>query len=78
MICMTCAANCYLDLLDKLQKQVYRAVGSKTAASPPLNGNRPKPFFLCGFSFKNIHESQDSRERGGHFINSSVPLSPAS
>ena len=35
-------------------------------------------FFLSGFSFTNIHESQDCRGRGGHFFNSSLPLPPAS
>ena len=34
-------------------------------------------FFLSGFSFTNIHESQDCRGRGGHFFNSSLPLPPA-
>ena len=35
-------------------------------------------FFLSGFSFTNIHESQDCREGGGHFFNSSLPLPSAS
>ena len=34
-------------------------------------------FFLYGFSFTTIHESQDCRERGRHFLNSSLPLPPA-
>ena len=35
-------------------------------------------FFLSGFCFTNIHESQDCKGRGGgHFINSSLPLPPA-
>ena len=38
--------------------------------------NAERFFFLCGSSFTNIHESQDCRGRGGHFINSSLP--PAS
>ena len=35
-------------------------------------------FFLSGFSFTNIHKSQDCREGGGHFFNSSILLPPAS
>ena len=35
-------------------------------------------FFLSGFSFTNIHDSQNSRGRGGYFFYSSVPLPPAS
>ena len=35
-------------------------------------------FFLSGFSFKYIHDSQDSRGRGGYLDNSSLPLPPAS
>ena len=37
-------------------------------------------FFLSGFSFTTIHESRNCRaeEGGGHFFNSSLPLSPAS
>ena len=35
-------------------------------------------FFLSGFSFMNIHDSQDSRGRGGYLFNSSLPLPPAS
>ena len=37
-------------------------------------------FFLCGFSFTSIHESQDCRGKGREFIffNSSLPLPPAS
>ena len=38
----------------------------------------PDFFFLCGFSFTNIHESQDCRGRGRHLFNSSLPLPPAS
>ena len=34
-------------------------------------------FFLSGFSFTTIHESQDCRGRG-HFFNSSLSLPPAS
>ena len=34
-------------------------------------------FFLSGFCFTNIHESQDCRGRGD-FFNSSLPVSPAS
>ena len=35
--------------------------------------------FLSGFSFTNILDSQDSRERGGYLFNSStIPLPPAS
>ena len=29
-------------------------------------------FFLSGFSLMNIHESQDCREGGRHFLNSSL------
>ena len=44
-----------------------------------LTKDERKPsFFLCGFSFTNIHQSQDCRERGGHFFNSSLPFSPSS
>ena len=35
--------------------------------------NRFRFFFLSGFSFTNIHESQDCRGRG-HLFNSSLPL----
>ena len=35
-------------------------------------------FFLSGFSFTNIHKSQDCKEGGGHFFNSSLPFPPAS
>ena len=35
-------------------------------------------FFLSGFCFMNIHDSQDSRGRGGNLFNSSLPLPPAS
>ena len=35
-------------------------------------------FFLSGFSFTNIHDSQDSRRGGGYLFNSSLPLLPAS
>ena len=35
-------------------------------------------FFLSGFSFTTIHESQDCRGRGRVFFNSSVPLPPTS
>ena len=35
-------------------------------------------FFLSGFSFTSIHDSQDSRGRGGYLFNSSLPLPPAS
>ena len=35
-------------------------------------------FFLFGFSFTTIHESQDCRGRGRVFLNSSLPLPPAS
>ena len=35
-------------------------------------------FFLSGFSFTSIHESQDCRGRGGHVFISSLPLPPAS
>ena len=31
-------------------------------------------FFLSGFSFRKICESQDCREGGGHFFNSSLSL----
>ena len=34
-------------------------------------------FFLSGFSFTNIHDSRDSRGRGGYLFNSSLPLPPA-
>ena len=34
-------------------------------------------FFLSGFSFTKIHDSQDSMEAGGYFFNSSLPLLPA-
>ena len=35
-------------------------------------------FFLFGFSFMNIHDSQDSRYRGRYFFYSSLPLPPTS
>ena len=35
-------------------------------------------FFLSGFCFMDIHDSQDSRGRGGDLFNSSLPLPPAS
>ena len=35
-------------------------------------------FLLSGFSFTNIRDSQDSRERGDYFIISFLPLPPAS
>ena len=35
-------------------------------------------FFLSGFYFRNIYELHDRKGRGGHFINSSVLLPPAS
>ena len=35
-------------------------------------------FFLSGFSFTNIQESQDCRGRGRALLNSSLPLPPAS
>ena len=35
-------------------------------------------FFLSRFSFTNILESQDCREGGGYFFNSSLPLPPDS
>ena len=35
-------------------------------------------FFLSGFSFTNIHDSQDSREGGGYLFKSSLPFPPAS
>ena len=34
-------------------------------------------FFLSGFSFTNIHDTQDSRGRGRYLFNSSLPLPPA-
>ena len=36
------------------------------------------PSTLPGFSFTNIHDSKDSRERGRLFFKSSLPLPPAS
>ena len=35
-------------------------------------------FFVSGFSFTTIHKSQDCREGGGYFFNSSLPLLPIS
>ena len=35
-------------------------------------------FFLFGFSFTNIYDSQDSRERGRYLFNSSLPHPAAS
>ena len=35
-------------------------------------------FFLSGFSFTTIYESQNCREGGRHFFNSSLPFPPAS
>ena len=35
-------------------------------------------FFYLGFSFTNIHNSQDSRGRGGYLLNSSLSLPPPS
>ena len=35
-------------------------------------------FFLSGFSFMNIYDSQDTREGGGYLFNSSLPLPPVS
>ena len=35
-------------------------------------------FFLSGLYFTNIHDSQDSRGRGGHLFTSFLPLPPAS
>ena len=67
MICMTCAANCYFDLLDKLQKQVYRAVGSKIAASLPLNGNQPKPFFSMWVFFQEHSQITGQQGKGRAF-----------
>ena len=38
-----------------------------------------KTFFVFfGISFTKIHNSQDSREVGDYFFNSSLPLPPAS
>ena len=34
--------------------------------------------FLSGFPFTNIHDSQNSMERGGYPLNSSLPLPPTS
>ena len=35
-------------------------------------------FLLSEFSFVNIHDSRDSKERGGYFFSSSIPFPPAS
>ena len=35
-------------------------------------------FFLSGFFFTGIHDSQDSRGREGYFFNSPPPLPPVS
>ena len=43
-----------------------------------ITKKKMKISLLSGFSFMNIHESQDYKGRGGHFINSSLPLAPAS
>ena len=43
-----------------------------------ITKKKMKISLLSGFSFMNIHESQDYKGRGGHFINSSLPLATAS
>ena len=54
----------------------YGLIG-KTITKPPYQ-TTCSFFFLSGFSFTNIHESQDCRGRGRAFLNSSLPLPPAS
>ena len=39
-------------------------------AQENYRSSRPEFFFLSGFSFTNIHESQDCRKKGRHFFNS--------
>ena len=45
---------------------------------PNATNQKPIFFFLSGFSFTNIHESQDCRERGRAFLAESSPLHIAS
>ena len=77
------APSCYLELLDKLQKRICRTVGPSLAASLGPQAHRRNVaclslfyryyfgrcsfFFLSGFSFTNIHESQDCRGMGRAF-----------
>ena len=60
----------------------HKQQGTKieTCGTPDNNGfsSDNSFFFLSGFSFPNIHDSQDSRRRGGYLFTSSLPLPPVS
>ena len=48
-----------------------------TGKHSPRNPFLKNCFFLSGFSFTDIDDSQDSREREGTFVYSTLPLPPA-
>ena len=54
-------------------QQLFQGLMVASRGRAPLEGGLTV-FFLSGFSFKNI---DNSKERGGHLFNFSLPLPPA-
>ena len=82
-----CTGNCFMQCWPRQTKTKLRRLSSYRNIALRSRANIAQVIFLCnvllfffllGFSFTTIHESQDCRGRGRAFLISSLPLPPAS